>query len=253
MFIHFTHWSIVHPWRAWAVLHGHGVCKGHVWSRWCSRSGPTRRQLVLSSSAPGEASTPQGAHPTQSCWSQLCLLIFLSFFLCPWSVDILSSHSWVRKRCSSFLTALSFLFLHKRQSSLFSSTICLAAERTHLISRRTHSSSTQDLNDAGAADDLIGSINNSGEELHGNSQPATVWSFKTFYSWCSVSMMLLCWKNRERRATWTAANWFYSYSVPWVFHRSSKRLCLSVSLSLCFSDILLCWSLNHLSGIQNVR
>lgn len=46
----------------------------------------------------------------------------------------------------------------------------LAAERTHLISRRSHSSSTQDLNDAGAADDLIGNINNSGEELHGNSK-----------------------------------------------------------------------------------
>lgn len=74
VFIHFTRWSIVHPWRAWAVLHGHGVCKGHIWSRWCSRSGPTRSQLVLSSSGPGEASPPQG--PTQhraagascTCW-----------------------------------------------------------------------------------------------------------------------------------------------------------------------------------------
>lgn len=68
---------------------------------------------------------------------------------------------------------------------------------------------------------------------------------KTFYSWCRVSMMLLWWRNRERRATWTAAKWLSLFQFLGSFidlPKDSVSLShrLSVSLFLCLrGDILL--------------
>lgn len=60
----------------------------------------------------------------------------------------------------------------------------------------------------------FGSINNGSEELHGNSQTGTAWSFETVFSSCSVSLMLIWWhisllkkgwRMHKSQATWTAA------------------------------------------------